>query len=57
LEKNIFYDSLEEIWNSAEMIAWRKKFIEGKPPKMCRKCPIGVIPKNNKKFKRILDLV
>jgi radical SAM protein with 4Fe4S-binding SPASM domain len=54
--KNIFYDSLEEIWNSAEMIAWRKKFIEGKPPKMCRKCPIGVVPKN-KKFKRVLDLI
>jgi len=41
--KNIFYNTLEEIWNCKEMVNWRKRFIRNKPPRMCKGCPIGEI--------------
>jgi MoaA/NifB/PqqE/SkfB family radical SAM enzyme len=41
--KNIFHDSLESIWNSKEMIEWRKRFLTKHPPKMCYGCPIGEV--------------
>jgi len=42
--RNIFHDSLESIWNSKEMIEWRKRFLTKCPPKMCYGCPIGEVP-------------
>ncbi len=53
--KNIFHNSLEEIWNCDEMINWRKKFIENRPPKICQKCPIATISEN-KDTKDIFNL-
>lgn len=54
--KNIFHNTLEEIWNCNEMINWRKKFIENKPPKICQNCPIGEVSENED-IKDIFNLI